>query len=215
MKKFIISLPLVLMALGACFPLPIPTSSAPTVDTQGTVDSIALTSVAQTLTAQPTLTPAPVIEIPTDTPDALFLDVTLTPSSTPTPDLTTTPATATDFPSVLTFTPTTSFDSGQVTLTPTLGVLTYGTLPPKVPFTSITLWNRSKAQAYISLQVTLPDGRYSILEYPVPGKFKIDAPLGSYLYVAWVGGRKMDGAFRLRSDDNLVITLYKDRVVVE
>jgi hypothetical protein len=74
--------------------------------------------------------------------------------------------------------------------------------------------NKARAEAYISLQVTLNDGRYSILEYPVPNRVKIKAPLGSYVYVAWVGGRKMVGGFRLQEGDALTIYLYKDKVVL-
>lgn len=75
--------------------------------------------------------------------------------------------------------------------------------------------NRSKAQAYISLQVTMPDGRYSIIEYPVYGHVKVKAPIGYYVYVAWVGGNKMTGTFRLTSADSLTILLYKDKVVIK
>jgi len=88
-------------------------------------------------------------------------------------------------------------------------------LPPAVQFSNITLVNKAKAEAYISLQVTMPDGQYSIIEYPVEGRIKIQAPVGSYLYVTWVGGRKMVGEFRLKNNDDLTITLYKDRVVIQ
>jgi hypothetical protein len=104
---------------------------------------------------------------------------------------------------------------GAPTLTPTLGILTYGTLPPSVPFNTITVSNQSKRQAYISLQVTLNDGRYAILEYPVQGTIKVKAPIGSYLYVAWVGGNKMVGGFRLTSTDSLTIILFRDKVVLK
>jgi hypothetical protein len=60
----------------------------------------------------------------------------------------------------------------------------------------------------------MPDGNYSIIEYPVEGRVRIQAPVGSYLYVAWVGGRKMVGEFRLHQNDDVSITLYRDRVVV-
>jgi len=61
----------------------------------------------------------------------------------------------------------------------------------------------------------MPDGKYSILEYPVEGRITIKAPVGSYLYVTWVGGRKMVGEFRLKHNDDLTITLYRDRVVIQ
>jgi hypothetical protein len=121
--------------------------------------------------------------------------------------------TATGVPANLT--PTATLAAGQVTPIWTLAVRTYGTLPPAVPFSNITLVNKAKAEAYISLQVTMPDGQYSIIEYPVEGRIKIQAPVGSYLYVTWVGGRKMVGEFRLKNNDDLTITLYKDRVVIQ
>jgi hypothetical protein len=110
---------------------------------------------------------------------------------------------------------TATLASGQITPIWTLAIRTYGTLPPAVPFSYVTLINKAKAEAYISLQVTMPDGSYSIIEYPVEGRVRIKAPVGSYLYVAWVGGRKMVGEFRLRHNDDLSITLFKDSVVIK
>jgi hypothetical protein len=121
--------------------------------------------------------------------------------------------TATNLPPNLTLPAT--LVPGQVTASPTLGIRTYGTLPPAVPFGHITLINKANAEAYISLQVTMPDGKYSIIEYPEEGRIKIQAPVGSYLYVTWVGGRKMVGEFRLHQNDDMSITLYRDRVVIK
>ncbi len=103
---------------------------------------------------------------------------------------------------------------GSATTTHTPAVLTYGTLPPAVPFANITLVNRSKTQAYISLQVVTAEGGPTIMEYPVYGRIKIQAPIGQYLYVAWVGGRKMVGDFKLQKEDDLELLLYRDRVEV-
>jgi hypothetical protein len=111
----------------------------------------------------------------------------------------------------------TTLTSGQMTLTalPTLTVRLYGTLPPAVPSSEITLVNRARTEAYISLQVTMPDGNYSILEYPVEGTVRVQAPVGHYLYVSWVGGRKTVGEFRLRQNDDLTIMLFRDRVEIK
>jgi hypothetical protein len=130
------------------------------------------------------------------------------------PGPTTTPATATSGSAGATTTATLAA-ANPATLIPTLTIRTYGTLPPAVPSSDIRLINKSKMQAYISLQVTSPDGRYAILEYPVTGIITIQAPLGSYLYVAWVGGNKMVGNFRLHGNEELSITLYKDKVVIK
>ena len=159
-------------------------------------------------------TPSPVIAT-TDTASPTLASAFPTLSATPAAGTTTSTgdvATATILPQAGTVTATLA--SGQVTPIWTLAVRTYGTLPPAVPFGHVTLINKAKAEAYISLQVTMPDGNYSILEYPVEGQVRIKAPVGFYLYVAWVGGRKMVGEFRLKHDDDLSITLYRDRVVI-
>ena len=219
MKK--IALPVIAaLILGACLPSnPVP-DTVPTADLAGTADAVAKTSVAQTLTALPTITVAPVTD--TATPPILPSDTAtiepFTATATAVPNLTTTPATATSgtpLESAFTSTATLVVGPGGATLTPTLGILTYGTLPPAVPYATVILVNKSKTQAYISLQVTTAQGGPTIIEYPVEGTVKIQAPTGSYLYVAWVGGRKMVGEFRLRSTDELIITLFKDKVVVQ
>jgi hypothetical protein len=223
MKKTVILGVIVAFTLGACVLPAIPTSNTgstpntgPTADVAGTVDALLKTAVAQTVTAQPTITSA----LPTDTPIA-FVEaspVLVTTESSPAtlmsiPDLTTTPATATSGPADSTTTATLA--AGPSTLIPTLTIRTYGTLPPAVPSGDITLVNKAKTQAYISLQVTSIDGRYAIIEYPVVGRISIKAPTGFYLYVAWVGGNKMVGNFRLSGNEDLSIILYKDKVVIQ
>jgi len=207
MKKVIFAL-VAVFVLGACLPISIPGLSTPTAEIQPTSDS-----ATQTLPPPSTPTIAPVSN--TDTSPSPTDVIVLAPSVTPAANLTTTPATSTDLPGNPTVTLTATTGSGQATSTPTLGILTYGTLPPEVPFNTITVWNRSKTQAYISLQVTLNDGRYAIIEYPVEGQIKIKAPLGTYIYVAWVGGNKLVGGFRNQSTDSLVIILFKDKVEIK
>lgn len=221
MKKTVVVLGSILaLLLGACSQIPgfTPTpGTGPTVDSAATSDALFKTAVAQTLTAQPTVTftSAPVTNtavipvasptlVPSDTPVASFTPVT---------DLTTTPATATLAQGNVTSTPTLA--AGQVTAIWTLAVRKYGTQPPLVPFSHITLINKAKAEAYISLHVDLPEGGNSVIEYPVEGTIKIEAPVGFYSYVAWVGGNKMVGNFRLRHDDDLTIILYKDQVTIK
>ena len=227
MKRTFLNLASLLTLLfSACSQIP---GLTPTPGTGPTVnpDDQFQTAVAQTLTARATLPSAsetatvssPVVSA-TDTATPVAPSVTDTPSITATPiiDLSATSVTATA--NIATATGHPAGGSSTATLpagvTPiwTLAVRTYGTLPPAVPFSNITLVNKAKTEAYISLQVTMPDGEYSILEYPVEGRITIQAPVGSYLYVAWVGGRKMVGEFRLRNDDDLTITLQRDRVVI-
>jgi hypothetical protein len=105
--------------------------------------------------------------------------------------------------------------AGTASAIPTLTIRTYGTLPPAVPFSNVTLINRARAEAYISLQVVTEQGGPTIIEYPVEGRVRIQAPIGHYLYVAWVGGRKMVGEFRLKHDQDLSIILYRDRIEVK
>ena len=83
-----------------------------------------------------------------------------------------------------------------------------------MPSAQITIINKSKAQAYISLQND-PPSITTILEYPVPQQVKIRAPLGYYFYVVWVGGRQITGEFTLHRADELTITIYKDKVTIQ
>jgi hypothetical protein len=230
MKKTAFHLGFILaFLLGACSQIPglTPTpGTGPTVDSAATSDALFKTAVAQTLTAQPMSTSTSVTETatlpaPTASPVVPATDTLTATQGVTTPvDLTATLATGTsDVPTAtggpVNVTPTATLAVGQVTAIWTLAIRLYGTLPPAVPFSQVTLINKANTEAYISLQVTMPDGKYSILEYPVEGSMKIRAPVGSYLYVAWVGGRKMVGEFRLKNDDDLSITLYRNRIVVK
>jgi hypothetical protein len=231
MKKTVIVLVSVLALLvGACAQIP---GLTPTPVTGPTInpDELFQTAVAQTLTARATL-PVAVTDtatpVATETPTAVsspVLSNTDTPAAattmtaTPVIDLSATSITATG--NIPTATNLPANGTSTATLAPgvtpiwTLAIRTYGTLPPAVPFSHITLINKANTEAYISLQVTMPNGEYSIIEYPVEGRVKIQAPVGSYLYVTWVGGRKMVGEFRLHNNDDLSITLFKDHVVIK
>jgi hypothetical protein len=180
---------------------------------QGTTNALIQTANAQTLAAQPSPTTAP--------PTATVTPILAEPSPTATTDLfasslTTTPITATSGPtSVLTPTSTPTTVPGQTTEIPTLTIRTYGTLPPQNrPFTQITIFNRSKAQCYISLQIETDQG-YTIIEYPVEKLVRINIPTGEYTYVVWVGGRQFVGYFHAPQDIEPVITIYTDKVVIK
>lgn len=221
MKHFLI-LVLVAVLASSCSTLQPGQNPASNVDTQATIDAIVKQSAEQTLAAQPSPTAVP----PTDTATPVIASSpttevvsettpdTPTPSSTPIQNLTTTPATATSGPADSGTTATATLASGVPTLTPTLGILKYGTLPPAVPSAKITIVNKSKRQAYISLQNRPPDKEVAFLEYPVEKQVKVSAPLGYYLYVVWVGGRKIIGEFRLHNGDDITITIYKDKVEI-
>jgi hypothetical protein len=218
MKKFTVFALLCTLALGACQAISPPTNPAPNVDSQGTVNAMIQTANAQTLTAQPSPTTAP----PTSTVTPILVEASPTATATalntdtPLADLTTTPATATSGPTatglIPTFTSTAAV--GQLTASPTNGILTYGTLPPENrPFTQITILNKSKAEAYISLQIVTDQG-YTIIEYPVEKIVRIKIPTGNYTYVAWVGGRKFVGYFHASELSEPVITIFKDKIVI-
>lgn len=221
MKKFTVLALLCSLALGSCQAISFPTSPAPSVDSQGTMNAIVQTSNAQTLAAQPSPTTAP----PTATVTPLLAEASpTTVTDTPTIDplatfLTTTPATATSGPTATGLAPTATFTataaSSQLTEIPTLAIRTYGTLPPlNRPYTDITIFNRSRAEAYISLQIVTDQG-YTIIEYPVKKVVKINIPTGSYTYVVWVGGRQFVGYFQAPQGSEPVISIYKDKIVVK
>lgn len=217
MKRVLLLVAVVLL-LGACLPFPNLNNPTPAVDVAATNQANLQTSVVQTLTAQPTFTSLP----PTPTTENLFVTpspvASDTPVVSPTSDVVSDNPVATSTFAVATSTNvlTASVPSGSASVTPTLGVMTYGTLPPYiVPYSDITLVNRSKRQAYISLQVFTEKGGPTIIEYPVKGQVTVKAPTGHYLFVAWVGGREMVGEFRLKRDQDLTIVLYKDRVEIK
>jgi len=213
MKKIIFSILTLALVAVACstsdFTQTVVPSTA-TLDVQKI--NVALT---QTKAAQTTPTFVPVTDTLTATEASPETPATDTSTSTPEPNLTTTPATSTSGPANSTTATLITSQAGAPTLTPTLGILTYGTLPPAVPFSKVTLINKSKAQAYISMQNYPADGNVAILEYPVEKRVEVKAPLGNYVYVVWVGGRKISGSFVLQKDNDVTITIYKDKVVVQ
>lgn len=219
MNKFTVFALICVFALGACSALPAPTNAAPTVDIAGTVNSIAQTAIAQTLTAQPSPTATLVLDTatpPLAEPSVTSTAVPIVNTDTPLPNLTTTPATATEGAAAPLPTFTQPAVSGSPTLTPTLGILTYGTLPPAiVPYTSIRLVNVSHRQAYVSLQVVTDKGGPTIIEYPVRKAVSVKIPVGSYTYVVWVGGRQLVGYFHVSKLDEPTLTIYKDKVIIE
>jgi hypothetical protein len=201
------------LILSACALPTFPQVTAPPApDLVGTADVF----VQETLLAQPspTLVPSETPVVTTATFTAPPPTETGTPTETDEPDhLTLTAVLATG--TLLTLAPTGTRDpSIGATPTGTAGPLFFGTVPPDPPFGSITLLNRARAEAYISLQCEDRDGKVTILEYPVRRQVRTRAPAGSYLYVAWVGGRQMTGTFRLGKDGEIMITLFRDRVEV-
>lgn len=207
----------ILLIIGACLPsnlLPV-SLAQPTADSAGLTQTSAPAALSETATLPPTDTALPVTDTsapPTESPAA---SATETATTSPIPNLTTTFATSTEVTAASGDSTATLAVSGAETTTSTPSHLTYGTLPPQNnPFSQVTLFNRSHAEAYISLQVNTRDFGPTIIEYYVDRMVTIRAPVGYYLYVAWVGGNKMVGNFRLSENDDLLITLFADRVVI-
>jgi len=229
MKKMLLLFAVLCLPLSACMPaiLQTPTAApnpAPVsdVDIQATV----AVSVQQTLESFPTPTMAP-----SDTP------VVMTATSTPTPTVTQPTPTSTGTQNPLT-TLTATLGTGTVVVTMgTVGTLPftstpnpafsatptatnhfqyYGTMPPNLPSGTVWLKNMSKADSYISLQCTTTDGYTTVIEYPVGrSTVRAGAPAGRYIYVAWVGGKKFSGSFKLTKLQELTITMYKDKIQIK
>jgi hypothetical protein len=190
-----IFLAFILSACNIALPLP---AFAPTAEAQATIAAPTLTASEQPLpteTSPPADTPQPTA---TSAPATATTDTTATFTTVPTQPNETITATGTAVPAAP---------------TETLHPRFYGTQPPNVPFGHLQLANKSKAEVYVSLQCTTDDEQLIILEYPVYGVIKVSAPIGYYVYVAWVGGRKFTGHFTLTRAGNIVIRFYKDKVI--
>jgi hypothetical protein len=228
MKKMLLLLAVLCLPLSACMPaiLQTPAAANPAPISDADIQATVALSVQQTLQALPTPTLAP-----SYTPVVMAATSTMTQTSTQQPTLT---LTATQNPSLSTAT----LGTGTVTLTVgTVGTLPftttpnpafsvtptetnhfqhYGTMPPNLPSGTIWLRNLSKAESYISLQCTTQDGYVTVIEYPVErSTVKTSAPAGRYVYVAWVGGKKFTGGFKLSKLQELTIVMDKDRVTVK
>ncbi len=225
MRRFSLLILGLSLVLTACLPTIFPTP-APPVDLQAsaqvfvqqTLDSLATPTIVPTHSATATITTAAATATrtqgtATETQNPILLTLTAT-LGTGTATARGTTTAGTYYPLAFTSTPSATRNPFILTPSGTPHAQFYGTLPPYVPSGKIILVNKSKAEAYISLQVTTTEGLKSILEYPVKGTVISIAPAGKYLFVAWVGGKKMIGSFRLGKDEDLTLTLLKDKVVV-
>jgi LysM repeat protein len=93
--------------------------------------------------------------------------------------------------------------------------LAYGAAPSGTPLGGVRLSNQANSEVYVSLQGTTRDGVSVINEYSVNGTMKVNVPVGWYLYVAWVGGRKYSGNFNLTGNADQTITFFGHKVVAE
>lgn len=223
MKRLIVLIISASMLLSACIP-----DFLQPVQTQ--VPQV--TSPVENLITQPS-----VPTVTTDTPTPLVADsestatletgtaisITLESMSTSTVDPNTTPQSAASETATPTITDTpqsetsTSTPGGYPTVTPTDLMVTRqaGIIPPGTKYAQVKLINKSKRQTYVSLHWHYDDKTVAYFEYPVGGTVSDKIPVGRYTYVAWVGGRKMTGSFRMDSGIGVTITVYKDRIVIK
>jgi hypothetical protein len=219
MKKIVILTFVIGLLASSCLPAPATDIPTPAVDLNATAAVLAQQTLEAmpSFTAVPTNTPVVVAESPTSSPTNTATMQAETSTLTPGTVITSTGTPATTTPTLaVTATGNTATITASVggTATQTLHPRFYGTLPPNLPYNGIELLNRSKVEAYISLQGTTTDGYTTILEYPVGGLFTIQAPVGKYKYVAWVGGNKLIGSFVLSRTNDVRVTIYKDRIEV-
>lgn len=219
-KGFLLAVALVTL-LSACLPA-FPGSQNGTAPVSE--EDLRLTAAVlsgQTLAALPTQSP-----VPTETPAILSLEPTATqptPTETVNPVLLTLTATliagtlAPGFSSTDTSgsqTPVSQTEVSSIPGTPLSGGTT-GTQAPFLPYGTIQLFNKADADAYISLRCVTKEGYVTLLEYPVKKNFSVEAPAGSYTYVAWVGGRQFDGSFKMDKGGFVTITFYKNRINIK
>ncbi len=226
MKKIFLWLAALSLTLGACSslsPQAQPAASPAPAIQEADIQATVAVQVEQTVASLPTPT-----LLPSGTP--FVITATSAPTNTQQPPT----STVTQEPTQPTLTAALSTGSAVAAATGTLPAATtplptinttptgtshyqyYGTMPPDLPSGNVTLFNKSKLEAYISLQCTTKDGYSTVIEYPVGGStINTKAPAGQYFYVVWVGGEQFTGSFRLDKLQDKKIFMYKNRVEVK
>ena len=228
MKKIIALVGMFGFMLSACMPAVAQTQDTnPTPISDEVLQATAALLVQQTLDAFPTQTVAPsntpvittpthtaTLATPTETQNPVLLTLTATlGTGTVTPGTeasNTLPTTGTGTPQ----NPSTTNTPNPLTPTAVPQPQFVGTLPPALPSSLVILTNKADVDVYISLRCETSKGNVTILEYPVKKYVDVEAPVGSYTYVAWVGGRQFTGAFLLVQGDVLKIDFFKNRISI-
>jgi hypothetical protein len=184
MKKLINWGLLLAFTLSACAPAAAP---VPTVDTQATIEALAMEIVASTLTAMPTETPLPTeTSTPTDTPLP-----TETPTETPTPEPTITP-----------------------TMPVFYGEFAPAGLPQGVNRGYLLFQNDSKINPiHLNFHGTTDQGeRPYYYKWTFEGRqHRWDIPFGTYNYVIYVGDRRMhSGTVRINNSDKTTFFIREE-----
>lgn len=184
MKKILIVLLLISTFLAACAP------ATPTPDVNATVNAMLSTSVAGTLTAQPTNTPFPTdTPLPTSTPEPIITD---TPVPTETPIPTIAPPTATSVPFVGCFAPA---GTGNISL----GIFRFE--------------NNTKETVQVDLQgVSLNGNKTVFCSFSVTASYNTEIIFGNYSYRVTVANRAMTGTFNILSSDKTTMRIFDKKV---
>lgn len=161
----------------------------PTPDMQATVDVLMGTSVAATLTAQPTNTLVPTstdTPQPTETPEPIITD-TPVPTETPVPTLT-----LTSVPFVGCFAPA---GTGNINL----GVFRFE--------------NNTKSTVQVYLHGVSLNGNKTVdCSFTVTTSFNTEIIYGNYDYRVVIGNRAMTGSFNILSSDKTTMRIFDKKV---
>lgn len=227
MKRLALASLALFLAMMACSPFAVPLSAA---DSQATSMASIQTQAALTMAAKPTQRPsrtpeptATLLVAPTETSTSAPSDTATSAPPTDgsvsaTSSLTLTVAGPTATPSA-TSSPTASATatlSGTVTVTLTFtpGVLTYGTIPPEVPYGYVTLKNLSNDMVYISFRCAMTNGLTSLLEYPVYSVVKEKLPTGTCQWTAFVKNQEFKGELHVKKFEEYTFTFKPKKVTI-
>jgi LysM repeat protein len=120
------------------------------------------------------------------------------------------------YPGQVIYVPGSSWFNVGSTSTESTADLSYGTVPAKASTRTINLINYANADVYVSLQGTTTTDKVNVIyEYSVNESRTVSVPVGQYHYVAWVGGKKFVGDFKLREGVTLSMKFYSDHVNVQ
>jgi LysM repeat protein len=90
-----------------------------------------------------------------------------------------------------------------------------GDIPAGAPEGTVRMVNKANGDVYVSLRTSRADGTSAINEFPVNGTISAGIPVGWIDYVAYVGGVKFTGGFKLREDAEITITFNRSKVVID
>ena len=187
MKKIFAVLLILSTFLAACAP------ATPTPDVNATVNAMLSTSVAATLTAQPTDTPLPTsTPLPTFTPEPI---ITNTPVASETPVPTIAPPTATSVPYVGCFAPAGTGNTN-------MGVF--------------RMENNTQETIEVNLHGVSLNGNVVVdCSFTITASFNTEIIFGNYTYYVLIGNKKsIEGSFNILSDDKTTMRIFDKKVVI-